>query len=162
MAIGQLRDKQQRTVVLKYKEHLKNEEIGKALNRAAGTVGTYHSKALGKLKWPGIAAWYLEGYDKVIRSYLEERKIPCPETVVRDDCPEVSGRDFCLRLGISFKQSDALMDAGIFTVFDLIMAQGKPGWYKSIKGIGAKTAADLEKRVEKRYISHLPKDQEEK
>ena len=162
VAIGQLRDKQQKTVVLKYKEHLKNEEIGKALNRAAGTVGTYHSKALGKLKWPGIAAWYLEGYDKVIRSYLEERKITCPETVVRDDCPEVSGRDFCLRLGISFKQSDALMDAGIFTVFDLIMAQGKPGWYKSIKGIGAKTAADLEKRVDERYISHLPKDREEK
>jgi hypothetical protein len=159
VAIGQLRDKQQRTVVMKYKEHMRNEEIGKALNRAAGTVGTYHSKALGKLKWPGIAAWYLEGYDRAIRSYLEERKIPCPEEVIRDDVSEVSGRDFCLRLGITFKQSDALMKAGIFTVFDLILAMGKPDWYRPIKGIGAKTAADMEKRVDERYISRLPVEQ---
>ena len=158
VAIGQLRDKQQRTVLLKYREHMRNEEIGKALNRAAGTVGTYHSKALGKLKWPGIAVWYLEGYDRAIRSYMEERKIPCPETVIRDDSPQVSGRDFCLRLGITFKQSDALMKAGIFTVFDLILAQGKPFWYRSVKGIGAKTAADLEKRVDERYIQKLPRD----
>jgi len=156
VAIGQLRDKQQRTIVLKYKEHKRNAEIGKILNRAAGTVGTYHSKALGKLKWPGIAVWYLEGYDRAVRSYLEERKIPCPVEVIRDDLQEVSGRDFCLRLGITFKQSDALMKAGIFTVFDLILAMGKPDWYKPVKGIGAKTAADMEKRVDERYISRLP------
>ena len=159
VAIGQLRDKQQRTVVMKYKQHMRNEEIGKALNRAAGTVGTYHSKALGKLKWPSVAVWYLEGYDRAIRSYLEERKIPYPEEVIRDDVSEVSGRDFCLRLGITFKQSDALMKAGIFTVFDLILAMGKPDWYKPIKGIGAKTAADMEKRVDERYISRLPGQQ---
>jgi hypothetical protein len=48
------------------------------------------------------------------------------------------------------------MKAGIFTVFDLILAMGKPDWYKPVKGIGAKTAADMEKRVDERYISRLP------
>ena len=51
VAVGQLRDRQQRTIRLKYEEHKKNDEIGKIMNRAAGTIGTYHTKAMRKLRW---------------------------------------------------------------------------------------------------------------
>ena len=155
VAVGQLRDKQQRTILMKYRDHLRNEAIGQTMNRAAGTVSTYHTKAMGKLKWPSIAAWYLEGYDKTIRSYLQKRKIDYLEEIIRDDNELVSGRDYCLRLGISFKQFDGLMAAGIHTVFDLIAATQNPDWYKPIRGIGPKSAEDIEKKLDQKYIQKL-------
>ena len=71
VAVGQLLDKQQKTILMKYRNYLKNDAIGSTMNRAAGSVSTYHTKAMGKLKWLGIATWYLEGYDKTIRNYLQ-------------------------------------------------------------------------------------------
>ena len=160
VAVGQLRDKQQKTILMKYRDHLKNDAIGSTMNRAAGTVSTYHTKAIGKLKWPGIAAWYLEGYDKTIRNYLQKRNIAYPDEIIRDDNEQVSGRDYCLRLGINFKQFDGLMAAGIYTVFDLIIATQKPDWYRPIRGIGPKSADDIEKKLDQRYIRQLTAEDE--
>ena len=56
VAIAQLRDNQQRTIRMKYNQHMKNAQIGKAMNRAAGTVGTYYTQAMGKLRWKSISA----------------------------------------------------------------------------------------------------------
>ena len=155
VAVGQLRDKQQKTIVMKYRDHMKNEDIGKIMKRAAGTVGTYHSKAIGKLKWPRIAAWYLDGYDASIRAYLKKKGIPYPEQIIREPDQMVSGTDHCLRLGISLKHYDALMAAGIFTIFDLIIAAQNPGWYGPIRGIGPKTAAEIENKLDALYIDTL-------
>ena len=47
VAVGQLRDRQQRAIRLKYEEHKKNDEIGKIMNRAAGTIGSYHTRRCG-------------------------------------------------------------------------------------------------------------------
>lgn len=162
VAVGQLRDKQQKTIVMKYRDHMKNEEIGRIMNRAAGTVGSYHSKAIGKLKWPRIAAWYLDGYDASIRAYLKKKGIPYPAQIIREDGQTVSGMDHCLRLGISLKHYDALMAAGIFTVFDLIVAAQDPAWYKSIRGIGPKTAAEIEKKLDVLFIDQLGEEDEKK
>lgn len=156
VAIGQLRDKQQRTINMKFRDHMTNEQIGKALRRSPGTIGTYRTKAIGKLKWPDISAWYLEGYDAAIETYLQRRGlkkgVDYPAKTIRDDNPKVSGRDFCLRLGISFKQFDALMTAGIRTVFDLILVMQDEDWYRPLRGIGPKGAAEIEKKLDERYF----------
>ena len=151
VAVGQLRDKQQRVVTMKYRDHLKNEEIGKAMERAAGTIGTYHTKAMRKLKWPGVAAWYLDGYEKTLRAYLQKKGMPEPEPVVREEGELAAGDDLCLRLGISLKQFENLMTAGIRTVAELDAAMQKPGWYKPVRGVGAKSAAEIEKKLERLY-----------
>lgn len=159
VAVGQLRDKQQRTILMKYRDHMKNDEIGKSMNRAAGTVSTYHTKAMGKLRWPGISVWYLEGYDRTLQNYLRKKKIDYQAKGIRDDNEPVGGRDYCLRLGISLKQFDGLMAAGICTVFDLIAATQKPDWYRPIRGIGPKSAADIEKKLDQRYIQRQGRDE---
>jgi DNA-directed RNA polymerase specialized sigma24 family protein len=73
VAIGQLKDKQQKVIRMKYGSHMKNDEIGAVMNRAAGTIGTYHTKALGKLRWPRIAEWYIKGYSKCLPGCLVSR-----------------------------------------------------------------------------------------
>lgn len=154
VAVGQLRDRQQRTIRLKYEEHKKNDEIGKIMNRAAGTIGTYHTKAMRKLRWKSISAWYLEGYEISIRRYFAGKGWTYRERVADKD-KSISGTDYCLRLGISLKQFDALVAAGIETVFDLIVASGTDDWYKPIKGIGPKTAQDLLGKLDRLFISRL-------
>ena len=62
---------------------------------------------------------------------------------------------YCLRLGISLKQFDALVAAGIETVFDLTVASGADDWYKLIKGIGPKTAHDLLDKLDWLFINGL-------
>lgn len=160
VAIGQLRDKQQRTIRMKYMEHQKNDAIGKVMNRSAGTIGTYHTKAMGKLRWPSVAAWYLDGYDKTIRMYLQKKNLFYPDEILRDDNEAVSGRDYCLRLGISLKSFDSLLSRGVVTVFDLILAAQNPEWYKPLPGIGPKTAADIEEKLDRLYIQKLEKEPE--
>ena len=154
VALGQLREKQQRVMRMKYREHLKNEEIGRRMNRAAGTVGTYHTKAMGKLKWPRIAAWYLDGYQKTLRAYLKKRNLTgdVPQKTI-DDAPAVGSprgfeQEYCLKIGLDLKQFDALMRAGICTVGDLLAVQQDPGWYRAVKGIGPRGAADIAMKLE--------------
>ncbi len=158
VAISQLRDKQEKVIRYKYQQHLRNEEIGRILDRAAGTVGTYHTKAMGKLKWPSVSAWYLDGYDASIRSFLAERGLSYPETILRDDNEPVSGRDYCLRLGISLKHFVGLMKAGIVTVFDLILAMQDPFWYRKVRGIGPRTAEAMADKLDRLYLDRLPRD----
>ena len=74
---------------------------------------------------------------------------------VADQDESISGTDYCLRLGISLKQFDALVAAGIETVFDMIAASGINDWYKPIKGIGPKTAQDLLDKLDRQFISGL-------
>ncbi len=142
VAVGQLRDRQQRTIRLKYEEHKKNDEIGMIMNRAAGTIGSYHTKAMRKLRWKSISAWYLEGYETVARRYFAGKGWDYKERQAREN-EKIGGNDYCLRLGISLKQVDALYNAGIVTVSDLAAASGNEDWYKPIKGIGPKTAKDI-------------------
>ena len=130
------------------------DEIGKIMNRAAGTIGTYHTKAMRKLRWKSISAWYLEGYETSIRSYFARKGWTYRERVADQD-EGISGTDYCLRLGISLKQFDALVAAGIETVFDMIAASGIDDWYKPIKGIEPKTAQDLLDKLDRQFISGL-------
>lgn len=137
VAVGQLRDRHQRVLEMKYREHKKNDEIGAAMNRAAGTISTYHAKAMQKLKWPEVAIWYRDGYERTLRSYTERRGMEYRE-------------DYVLRIGLSIKQFEAMMTAGIRTVDDLRQAVKKTRWYVPVKGIGAKTAVEIEKKL-RRY-----------
>ena len=161
VAVGQLRDRQQRTIRLKYEEHRKNEEIGQMMNRAAGTVGSYHTKAMGKLRWKSISAWYLEGYEATVRKYFARKGWNYRERPDGEG-QGVSGTDYCLRLGISLKQFDALFTAGIRTVFDLIVISGNENWYKPIRGIGPKTAQDILEKADRMFISKMNKEDEDR
>jgi len=147
VALGQLRDKQQKVLRMKYEQHMKNEEIGRIMNRAAGTIGTYHTKAMGKLRWKDISTWYMDGYEKAARSYFGKTGWEYQEPV-RDKAGQISGMDYCLRLGISLKQFRALYMNGIKTIFDLIVASGNENWYKPIYGIGGKSAADILEKLD--------------
>ena len=156
VAVGQLRDKQQKVILMKYRDHMKNEEIGKIMNRAAGTIGTYHTKAMHKLKWRSISAWYLQGYEAMVQKYMESRGLPAAAPVEREEGEIVSGQDFCLRLGISLKQFENMMAAGIRSVADLNNAIQSRGWFKSIRGIGSKTAAEIEAKLKTQYKQAYP------
>ena len=93
VAIGQLKDKQKKVIYMKYVSHMKNDEIGAILNRAAGTVGTYHSKAMGKLRWPRMADWYLRGYSQCLPGLLVTGVWLCR---VRKDSDNIWGPFLCL------------------------------------------------------------------
>ena len=160
VAVGQLRDRQQRTIRLKYEEHKKNEEIAKIMNRAPGTIGTYHTKAMGKLRWQSVSVWYLEGYEAAVRRYFAGKGWAYQERPA-DEGNDVSGVDYCLRLGISLKHFEALYRAGIHTVFDLIAVSGNKSWYKTIKGIGPKAAEDILSKADHLLISRLPASEKE-
>ena len=152
VAVGQLKDKQKKVIFMKYVLHMKNDEIGAALNRAAGTVGTYHSKALGKLKWPRIAEWYLRGYSQCLPGLLVSRGFPALASAAvaaeRDPDRPADDEDLCLRLGLAFRISDALLEAGIITIGDLRKKVQDPKWYRDIRGIGSKTAEDIVKMLD--------------
>ena len=151
VAIAQLRDKQQKTVNMKYRQHMKNAEIGIVMNRAAGTIGTYHTKAMGKLRWKSISAWYLDGYNVTLRKYFESKGWTYSERF-DDEGKTVGGTEYCLRLGLSLKQFDALYAAGIKTVADLVIISADPFWYRRIKGIGPKSAQDIMRKLDDLYM----------
>jgi hypothetical protein len=117
------------------------------MNRAAGTIGTYNTKAMGKLRWKDISTWYMDGYEKAARSYFGKTGWEYQEPV-RDKGGQISGMDYCLRLGISLKQFRALYMNGIKTIFDLIVASGNEKWYKPIYGIGGKSAPDILEKLD--------------
>ena len=154
VAVGQLRDKQQQTVRMKYRQHMKNAEIGGVMNRATGTVGTYHTKAMGKLRWKSISAWYMEGYEATIRKYFAKKGWTYKERF-DDEGKMICGTDYCLRLGISLKQFDALYTAGIETIVDLVIISGNPAWYHPLRGIGPKGAQDILNKLDSLYINRL-------
>lgn len=146
VALGQLRPKQQRVLWEKYHDGRKNEEIGAGLNRAAGTISTYHGKAMYMLRTPLIAAWYRDGYaDNLLACATGEHwnlNIQTPEE-------DISASDLCLRIGLKVSVFERLMGKGIVTILDLILAIGKnEKWYKDIRGVGAKMAEDIEKKLE--------------
>ena len=152
-AVGQLRDKQRKTILLKYEEHKNNDEIAQILNRAPGTIGSYHTKGVGKLKWKSIRPWYMDGYEKTLKGYLERKGCeyrPRPTDADAVLCPE----DYCVRLGIGLKIFDALLSAGIKTISDLLQAASDPLWYRNIKGIGPKSAEDILDRLSKMYAEN--------
>lgn len=153
VAVGQLRDRHQKVLEMKYREHKINEEIGQAMNRAAGTISTYHTKAMQKLKWPEVSCWYLNGYDRTLQEYLVKKGMQ-PPTVEREDGKLACGDDLCLRIGLSLKQFESLAAAGIHTISDLENAMQNPRWYVPVRGIGAKTAQEIEKKV--RFIRDYP------
>ena len=159
VAIGQLRDKQQKTINMKYRQHMKNAEIADVMNRAAGTVGTYHTKAMRKLKWKGISAWYLDGYEATLRKYFETKGWTYNERF-DDEGRTVGGMDYCVRLGISLKQFDALYAAGIRTVVDLVIISGDPSWYRKIRGIGPKSAQDILDKLDSLYMNTLGEEKD--
>lgn len=146
VALGQLRPKQQRVLFEKYHDGLKNEEIGIGLNRAAGTVSTYHGKAMRRLRSPLIAAWYKAGYADNLKACAagERWNVRLPEST-----DSITDSDLCLRIGIKVAVFEQLMQKGIVTVADLKTAMERSrNWYKDIYGVGAKTAEDFERKLE--------------
>ena len=149
VAVGQLRDRHQKVLEMKYREHKKNDEIGQAMNRAAGTISTYHTKAMQKLKWPEVSCWYLNGYDSTLRDYLAKRGVDAPPEIQREEGSLACGEDLCLRIGLSLKQFESMYAAGIRMVSDLEEAVQNLRWYVPVRGIGAKTAREIEKKLQR-------------
>ena len=143
VALGQLRSKHARVIDMKYRQGMTYEEIGIEMNRAAGTVSGYHSKALGKLRWPEVAAWYMDGYRKTVDMYYPRE--------AGDSCSKPE-EELCLIIGLSLKQFDALLANNIRTAADLSEAVGKPGWFKPIRGIGGKTAQEIEEKLNRYFL----------
>lgn len=140
---------------MKYQKNMKNDVIGAALHRAAGTVGSYHTKAIGKLKWPRIAAWYLDGYDKTIREYCKARGIPYPDEIHREEGESVGAEDYTLRIGITLQQFEVMAASGIYTVSDLVKAVDDYDWNKPLRGIGPKRADDIRELLAERYHDYI-------
>ena len=149
VAVGQLRDRHQKVLEMKYREHKKNDEIGQAMNRAAGTISTYHTKAMQKLKWPEVSCWYLNGYDSTLRDYLAKRGMDAPPEIQREEGSLACGEDLCIRIGLSLKQFESMRSAGIHTVSDLEKATQNTRWYVPVRGIGAKTASEIERKLQR-------------
>ena len=137
VALGQLRSKHAYVIEMKYRHSMNYEQIGKQLKRSAGTVSGYHSKALGKLRWPEISDWYLEGYRKTSEKYYPEES----DSLAHDE-------ELCLIIGLHLKHFNALRQNGIVTVSDLEKACEKDTWYKPIKGIGLKTALEIKVKLD--------------
>ena len=129
------------------------------MNRSAGTIGTYHTKAMGKLKWKSISRWYLEGYEQTMKNYLHEKGRDYQE-IYRRKPGEAEAMDYCLRIGISIKQFESLYAGGIVTIWDLVLASSQPGWYRPIRGIGEKIASDIRDKLERQYINLLAEEKE--
>ena len=147
VALSQLRPKHQRVLYEKYAEGRKNEEIGAGMNRAAGTISSYHREALERLRDPLIAAWYRNGYQKNVRAcaWGEHWNFPVPDTG-----EEMEDRDLALRVGIKVRHFESMAAAGVITVGDLKRSVSEdPRWYRSIHGIGPKTAEDIRKKMER-------------
>lgn len=71
-----------------------------------------------------------------------EIEIPTPEE-------DISATDLCLRLGLKVDVFERLMGKGIVTIVDLVLTMSKSEkWYQDIYGVGAKTAEDIEKKLE--------------
>ena len=147
VAVGQLREKQQRVIRMKYEEHRSNEEIGKEMDRAAGTIGTYHTKALGKLRWPSVSAWYLAGYEQTLRSFLKRKGLQAPDAPF-DPERKTDAEDYCIRIGLSLKQFEVFLDHEVRTIADLAAVTKAKGWYRDYKGIGPKSAAEIERKLQ--------------
>ncbi|MGN0273420.1 MAG: hypothetical protein ACI4DT_01360 [Chordicoccus sp.] len=151
VALGQLRPKQQKVLWEKYHDGRKNEEIGLDMNHAAGTISTYHGKAMRRLRSPLIAAWYTNGYALNLKACAAGEQWTFPIT---DPQEEISEEDLCLRLGLQVAIFERLAGKGIISIRDLEAAiLRSETWYKNIYGVGAKTAEDIEWKM--RYFGFL-------
>lgn len=150
VALAQLQTKQQRTLRLRYLEGMTNEETGARMNRAPGTISTYHTKAMRRLRSPLVAAWYQDGYRENLKACAKGRGWHYPESCPED---EISSGDYCIRIGIKVVTFEKLASCGILTVGDLAAAMQNPGWYKKVPGVGPKGAGDLEDKM--RYFHFL-------
>lgn len=145
VALGQLVPKQQRVLREKYRDGKSSAQIGLELSRTAGTVGTYHRKAMARLRDPLVAAWYRDGYQENLRACAraEHWTFPIPEPG-----EEVTEEDLALRIGIKVRVYEAMAAAGVVTVGDLLQAAARdPRWYKDIPGVGPKTWEDLREKL---------------
>ncbi len=145
VALGQLVPKQQRVMQEKYRDGKTYEAIGRELNRTAGTVGTYHHKALVRLRDPLVAAWYRDGYQANLRACAgaEHWTFPLPAAA-----EQISEADLALRLGLKVRHYEAMARAGICTVGDLVrVSLANPKWYRDLPGIGPKTAQDMQQKL---------------
>lgn len=148
VAIGQLRPKHQRVLRGKFEENKSNEELGLEMNRSAGTISSYRRVAMNRLRNnPLISAWYRDGYSVNLRACAagEHWSFPLPETA-----DEISENDLCLRIGLKVMIFEHLAASGILTIRDLLDAMNSSHtWYRDIYGVGAKTAEDMQRKLEK-------------
>ena len=145
VALGQLVPKQQRVLWEKYLDGKSNAQIGTELSRTAGTVSTYHRKAMVRLRDPLIAAWYRDGYQRNAEACAaaEHWTFPIPASG-----EEITEADLALRIGIKVRIYEAMAAAGIITVGDLSGAAARdPRWYRNIPGVGPKTWEDMREKL---------------
>lgn len=145
VALGQLQSKQQRVLRMKYLEGMTNEEIGIEMNRAAGTISTYHGKAMRRLRDPLNAAWYERGYAENLKACAAGEHWEYPESHPTD---KISPDDYCLRIGLKVRIFESLARHGILTIADLSRVMDAPGWYRNIPGVGPKTAEDMQRKLQ--------------
>lgn len=145
VALGQLRAKQQRVLREKYRNGKSNDAIGLLMNRSAGTISTYRTKALHMLRDPLIAAWYVRGYRENLKACAAGRHWGYQKS---DPKEEIGLSDYCLRIGVKVRTFESIAGSGILTVGDLLRAmQDDPKWYQGIRGVGPATAKDLEEKL---------------
>ena len=146
VAVGQLRPKHQKTIFEKYKYGMTYDEIGAGMNRAGSTVGTYHRKALQRLRRPLVAAWYQKGYRENLKACAAGEHW---DLDVGEASDFITTDDLCLRIGIKVRIFENLMSCGIVTVGDLIRAMNEdPKWYRRVPKVGPATAKDIQVKLE--------------
>ena len=145
VAVGQLKPKQQKAILCRYRYGMTNEETGALMNRAAGTVGSYHGKAMKKLRSPLVAAWYRDGYRANLKACAASRHW---QISVGEPSDFITSDDLCLRIGIRVSVFEHLMGAGIVTLGDLMRAEKEdPEWYRKGPKVGAVTAGDVMRKL---------------
>lgn len=147
VAIGQLRPKHRKTIEGRYLFGMSNEEIGAAMNRAAGTISGYRRAALDRLRSPLVAAWYRDGYRQNLKACAAGRQWTIDTGNPGDSITE---EDLCLRIGLKVTIFESLMRAGIFTVHDLKTAvNANPFWYRKVAKVGPVTAKEIGEKLER-------------
>ena len=72
-----------------------------------------------------------------------------PPEVSREEGSLACSEDLCLRIGLSLKQFESMCTVGIYTVSELEKSVENPRWYVPVRGIGAKTAREIEKKLQR-------------
>lgn len=148
VAVGQVRTKHQRVLIDRYVYGMTNEEIGSEMNRAAGTISSYHGKAMRRLRSPLVAAWYRDGYRQNLKACAAGQNWTYPWYEPEDT---IHPQDYCLRIGLKVSVFEYMANAGILTVQDLENAMQEEKWYRRVRGVGPKTAEEIRRKLDYFY-----------
>ena len=155
VALSQLQRKHQRVLRLKYQEGKTNEEIGQEMNKSAGTISTYHRKAMSRLKLSDLTPWYQDSFNQGLVSFLKENAYKGPMVPLWKESQGLCEEDSCLALGISLKAYRSLLQScHVISIRDLkSFVERDKTWWQAVSSVGQKGAGDIERKLELAYQS---------